>query len=546
MNPTRRTRATFKFYVQQHSMLREPGNGNESSNDYEDEENAYQAMEDKRNSVAQKRVRISVDNKAYKPTSESELSDDGKTNGKTRRKKKKKGGPSVSMGGAEQGLHSIPPRSRTHIPQLSPYDDGDVSIEGAEQDPHSIPPALRLQTPTPVFFIGGLLGSIVHYIIKVSISLCSAIVSFLTLLAFICGRVIGTIYDITLRRPGNWLSGISPRLNSFTKYLVLGLIIFGSRHSLRGSLPSYLSNLSFPSSLDVYQAPEVPAVIIVELTESPRRLENAASGLSADSVCTSEILSRLSALEAKKDTILEKPDFALHSVGAKIIPSLTSTSFEIRPQSLGSRMIGQITGNGYAIGRPPVTALDHEVQNGHCWPFAGGEGQLGVALASPIFIEEVTIDHIPKSIAFDIRSAPRQMEVWGSVEGKDNIARVRAWKEDRKETRQPTLGGGEDSPTTYHDKSEVVDYPKTLPKNPEYIRLANFTYDIHSPNNVQTFPVIPEIRELSVDFSIVALRVLNNWGKDDFTCLYRFRVHGQRNGEIPLMKMCTGSHRWEC
>jgi SUN domain-containing protein 1/2 len=141
-----------------------------------------------------------------------------------------------------------------------------------------------------------------------------------------------------------------------------------------------------------------------------------------------------------------------------------------------------------------------------------------VALAFPIFVEEVTIDHVAKSTALDMRSAPRQMEVWGLVEGKDNIARVRVWKEDLAR-QQPT-------------DNEVVDYPKTLPKHPEYIRLAIFTYNIHSPNNVQTFPVMTEIRELNVDFGIVVLRVLNNWGRDDFTCLYRFRVHGQRLGEI--------------
>ena len=91
------------YYVRQRSMSHEPeapsveqepaanGNGNESSYDYADEEEAYQATQHKRHAVAHRRGRISVDNKAYKPPlseSESELSDDGKT----RRKKKKKGG----------------------------------------------------------------------------------------------------------------------------------------------------------------------------------------------------------------------------------------------------------------------------------------------------------------------------------------------------------------------------------------------------------------------------------------------------------------------
>ena len=552
------------------------------------------------------------------------------------------------MEGAEQGLHSIPEVDEQLL--------DDPPLQQQPQRLRSRTPAPRSQTPMPVFSIGGLLGSIIYYIIKVFISLTSTIVSFVSLIAFICGHVVGTIYDIILRRPGNWLFGIGPRSSSFMKYLVLGLTIFGSWYTLRVSFPSSLPNLSFPPRSDVYQAPEVPAGNIVELAERLRRIESAVSGLSVDSDRTSgreysELLGRLSALEgrfsetkkvleadaqgrdlvgrslngvkhdmeilqsqimaqqvrhekeqrertadtsdaeaqiklkaleervgtvergvkdsldlAKKTSapagsawwskllsssnpkiqikssdgqditalihhlvdsavstfsqdILAKPDFALHSGGARVIPSLTSSTFEIRPQGLGSQMIGLITGNGYAIGRPPITALHHEVQNGHCWPFTGGEGQLGVALTSPIFLEEVTIDHVAKSIAFDMRSAPRQMEVWGLVEGKDNIARVQAWKEDLATRKEANY--------------EVVDYPKTLPKHPEYIRLANFTYNIHSPNNVQTFPVMPEIRELGIDFGIVVLRVLNNWGRDDFTCLYRFRVHGQRNGEIP-------------
>ena len=530
----------------------------------------------------------------------------------------------VSMEGAEQGLHSIPEVDEQLL--------GDPPLQQQSQRPRSRTPAPRSQTPTSMFSVGGLLGSIIYYIIKIFISLLSTIVSFLSFIAFICGHVAGTMYDIILRRPGNWLS---PRSSSFMKYFVLGLTISGSWYTLRGSLPSYLPNLSFPSRLDVYQAPEVPASNIVELAERLRRMESAVSGLSANSDRTSsreysELLGRLSALEARfmeTKKVLEadakgrelvgrslngvkhdveilqsqitaqqvriekeqgertalssssskiqikssdgqnitalihhivdsavstisqddiaKPDFALHSGGARIIPSLTSPTFEIRPQSLGSQIIGLVTGNGYAIGRPPITALHHEMQNGHCWPFAGGEGQLGVALASPILMEEVTIDHVAKSIAFDMRSAPRQMEVWGLVEGEDNIARVRAWRENlaaQKVAKQPSVGA-EDSSTTYDqdgsdgsdgsDGYHEVDYPKTLPKHPEYIRLANFKYNIHSPNNVQTFPVMPEIRELGIDFGIVVLRVLNNWGRDDFTCLYRFRVHGQRIGEIP-------------
>ena len=162
-------------------------------------------------------------------------------------------------------------------------------------------------------------------------------------------------------------------------------------------------------------------------------------------------------------------------------------------------------------------------------------------------MEEVTIDHVAKSIAFDMRSAP-----WGLVEGKDDNARVRARKEDLAAQKEAKQLSGEDSSTTYdrdgsdgldgyHDSYEV-DYPKTPPKYPEYIRRTNFTYNIHSPSNVQTFPVMAEDTRLGIDFGIVVLRLLNveqMGGGDDFTgsvCMDNGLARFQP-------QMCMGSHR---
>ncbi|KAK0469731.1 uncharacterized protein EV420DRAFT_1496268 [Desarmillaria tabescens] len=232
-----------------------------------------------------------------------------------------------------------------------------------------------------------------------------------------------------------------------------------------------------------------------------------------------------SAVAIHNQDTLAKPDFALHSGGARIIPSLTSPSFEVRPQTWRSQVVGAITGNGYAIGRPPITALHHESHNGHCWPFAGSSGQLGVMLAAPAYIKEITIDHVAKEVAFDMRSAPRRMEVWGLVEGSENTAKVNEWKAEKARLRTEALERGE--------TVEEEEYPKSLPKSPMYVRIAAFDYNIHAPNPVQTFPVLDEIQDLGVDFGIVALRILSNWGRDEFTCLYRFRVHGERLGEVP-------------
>jgi len=157
---------------------------------------------------------------------------------------------------------------------------------------------------------------------------------------------------------------------------------------------------------------------------------------------------------------------------------------------------------------------------------------LAVALASPAYISDITIDHVAKEVAFDMRSAPREMEVWGMVEGDDNIVKVEVWEAEKAARRSEAKKAAEAKGVPFVDETEVK-YPGSLPKSPQYLRIASFTYNIHASQNIQTFPVDEEIRELGVDFGIVVLLVKNNWGQDAYTCLYRFRVHGQRMVELP-------------
>ncbi|KAJ7440102.1 hypothetical protein B0H11DRAFT_2253262 [Mycena galericulata] len=207
-----------------------------------------------------------------------------------------------------------------------------------------------------------------------------------------------------------------------------------------------------------------------------------------------------------------RPDFALHSSGAAVIPSLTSPTYALRRSTLHGRIWGYITGNGVLGGRPPVTALHYDIHDGHCWPFAGSQGQLGVVLSAPVYIEDITIDHVAAAVAVNGRtSAPRDMEIWAMVEGQDNVAKLKAWRAENTQRRD-------------HEPAR----PKMLPTFPEYIRIASFQYNIHSPNSIQTFPVDAEIKGLGIDFGVVVLMVKSNWGMDEYTCLYRVRVHGQR------------------
>ncbi|CAK5268481.1 unnamed protein product [Mycena citricolor] len=225
-----------------------------------------------------------------------------------------------------------------------------------------------------------------------------------------------------------------------------------------------------------------------------------------------------------KDNLARK-DFALYSSGAQVIPSLTSETYQLRPQSLRGKIVGTITGNGYLLGLPPVTALHYDIHDGHCWPIHGSSGKIGVKLAAPVHIQDFTIDHVAAENSINQRtSAPRDMEVWALVEGADNLAKLKEWRDERVARRE--MG---------ENLEEEPVRPKDMPRYPEYIRIATFRYDVHAASNIQTFSMDEEIRGLEMDFGIVVLRVMNNWGHEHFTCLYRFRVHGQMRGDSPAV-----------
>lgn len=224
-----------------------------------------------------------------------------------------------------------------------------------------------------------------------------------------------------------------------------------------------------------------------------------------------------------KDDIA-KPDYASYFAGGRVIPQLTSQTFRIPAKSYwgswGFGMFGQQT----VEGRPPVTAIHPDIHVGNCWPFKGQQGQLGVVLARSIIVTDITIDHAPKEVAFDVRSAPKNMEVWGLVEGAENIKKVTEYHR-RREQRYRDLVAAANREGRKPPPPEDP-YPANLPPDGNYIRLAQFKYDVNAPSHIQTFSVPQDIQDLGVDVGIVVLMVRSNWGEKNWTCLYRFRVSG--------------------
>lgn len=141
---------------------------------------------------------------------------------------------------------------------------------------------------------------------------------------------------------------------------------------------------------------------------------------------------------------LALPDYALYSAGARPVRGLTSKGFE------GSRCASwwwpSFLG-GLCSPRPPSVALSPDNHRGNCWPFKGASGTLTVDLQATILPKQITIDHVPRASAVDMRSAPRHVEVWGFTAAE--IARA---------------AGG--------------------------TKLGNFEYDIHANEPVQTFTVL--------------------------------------------------------
>lgn len=167
-------------------------------------------------------------------------------------------------------------------------------------------------------------------------------------------------------------------------------------------------------------------------------------------------------------------DFALETQGASIISTRCSETYRIRSAC--------VTLFGFPLWYPsesPRTVIQGYpvLLPGKCWAFHGVQGTLVISLSHPITLTHVTLDHLPRyhSPTGRIDSAPKDFEVYGM---KDDV-------------EEGTLLGS----FTYNENGESTQ-----------------TFKLPSPGDVV--------------YRCVELRVLSNWGHVEYTCLYRFRVHG--------------------
>ncbi|XP_078006385.1 SUN domain-containing protein 2-like [Phascolarctos cinereus] len=127
----------------------------------------------------------------------------------------------------------------------------------------------------------------------------------------------------------------------------------------------------------------------------------------------------------------------------------------------------------------PRLILQPDVYPGNCWAFRGHQGFVVVRLSARIQLTAITLEHVPKALSptADIPSAPKDFVI---------------------------LGLNEDSQA-------------------DGVALGQFTYD-NAGEAIQTFHL--EGND-TAPYQLVELRILSNWGHPDYTCIYRFRVHGK-------------------
>ncbi|KAI5994055.1 hypothetical protein EDC04DRAFT_2586409 [Pisolithus marmoratus] len=126
----------------------------------------------------------------------------------------------------------------------------------------------------------------------------------------------------------------------------------------------------------------------------------------------------------------------------------------------------------------------------HGGVFLANSGQIAIALRDVIHVTHVMVDHIPAGLTNATESAPHKLLLWGMVDGKDNLVNVTS---------------------TLHELLTAHMVP-ALSRGMPFIPLVRFDYNIHATNHTQLFPILDSVAATGMDFGIVVLEILDNWG----------------------------------
>ncbi|CAB3223837.1 unnamed protein product [Arctia plantaginis] len=181
-------------------------------------------------------------------------------------------------------------------------------------------------------------------------------------------------------------------------------------------------------------------------------------------------------------------DYALESAGGQVVSTKCTELYQIKTKQysiLGMPVLWVYTSPRYALTPGAMPA--------ECWAFQGFPGYLVVRTYAIIEVTGFSLEHMSRLLAVDgkIESAPRNFSVYG-------------------------LHGEMD---------------------PEPHLFGDYMYDSNG-TSIQYFPVMyPKTTniggvEYPVAYDMIELRVESNHGNPTYTCVYRFRVHGNPLSDI--------------
>ncbi|XP_056144763.1 SUN domain-containing protein 1 isoform X2 [Lampris incognitus] len=167
-------------------------------------------------------------------------------------------------------------------------------------------------------------------------------------------------------------------------------------------------------------------------------------------------------------------DYALESGGGSILSTRCSETYETKTALMS--LFGLPL---WYFSQSPRVVIQPDVYPGNCWAFKGSQGYLVIRLSLRILPTAFCLEHISKALSptGNITSAPRNFTVFGLDD-------------------------------EYQEEGKL---------------LGHYTYQ-EDGDSLQTFPVMEQNDKA---FQIIEVRVLTNWGHPEYTCLYRFRVHGE-------------------
>ena len=220
--------------------------------------------------------------------------------------------------------------------------------------------------------------------------------------------------------------------------------------------------------------------------------------------------------------------------GAIVDPYLTSPTKLARKLTWKEWRLAKFQGVYFRSSPGPVAALMPWDDVGDCWcaPPSRGKSQITVAMPYAITPTTLIVEHIDKGATLDIGSAPKEIELWVEIlddTKRENIVNALSemYSQDHAFNIEPNDQIKAQSAESF---KKYLSWAQALP--PTFVKVGKWNYSIfrNSPYG-QPMHIDIDLGRFGVDTNRVSIRVNNNYGGGDYTCIYRLKLNGEISDE---------------